>query len=632
MMGNKVESFFNQFTQDPKTSIIGISLVLCTWVIALGIVTGMVFYSQERTGQALVSSQSQNLPAIVLEPADGPAGSFVTIWGEDWPVDDTVLIYVLADGETDIPKFAIASATTDAEGRFVTGFTLPAGPLWENQEQLTFVARSGDNDPVAQAIFKITPVEEGQSTEISPTAVVELPSAVTSVDPLPTSDQTATGLIGPGGISGSGAVPATTEAQTPPDNPQPAQPTVTATTNLNIRSGPGLDYPIIGLLPVGQSAEAIGISADRGWWLISVSGIADGVGWVSAYYVTPQNTNEIATVQAPRLPAPVSITDSWRGEYYPTVNLSGPPALVRNDAAIDFNWGAGSPVSQLPINDYSVRWTRTQTFEEGLYRFHVIVDDGARLYVDEGLVIDDWREGAWRQISGERWLSSGNHNLRLEYYEHTGDSYIQLWWEKVDPVAQNYPDWKGEYWPNRNLSGAPALVRNDTTIDFNWGGGSPGPGLPGDNFSARWTRDWYTNEGRYRLRVMSDDGIRLWVDNHLLIDRWWDGAFDETVEHWLGAGTHQVRLEYYENVGEARVRFWVEWISGPSDSSDDDEPEADFDADRRSGTAPLRVKFDNDSDGDYDDCKWYFGDGDTSRACDDPTHTYHEPGEYTVKL
>ena len=93
MMGSKVKDFFDQFTQDPKTSIISISLVLFVWAIASVIVAGMVFYAQERTGQALVTPQSQNLPAIIPEPATGPVGSFVTIWGDDWPADDTVLIY-----------------------------------------------------------------------------------------------------------------------------------------------------------------------------------------------------------------------------------------------------------------------------------------------------------------------------------------------------------------------------------------------------------------------------------------------------------------------------------------------------------------------------------------------------------
>jgi hypothetical protein len=168
----------------------------------------------------------------------------------------------------------------------------------------------------------------------------------------------------------------------------------------------------------------------------------------------------------------------WQGEYYANRDLGGTQVLVRNDAAINFNWGAGSPASELPADNFSARWTRTLAFDAGLYRFHAIVDDGVRLYVDEALVIDAWGDGSSREVSGERWLSSGNHSLRVEYYEHAGDAVIQVWWEKVNGDTSYYPDWKGEYWSNADLSGSPALVRNDVAIDFDWGTGSPASGLP----------------------------------------------------------------------------------------------------------------------------------------------------------
>ena len=43
-----------------------------------------------------------------------------------------------------------------------------------------------------------------------------------------------------------------------------------------------------------------------------------------------------------------------------------------------------------------------------------------------------------------------------------------MWWDKVSA----YPEWKGEYWPNANLSGNPLVVRNDAKIEFNWGTGT----------------------------------------------------------------------------------------------------------------------------------------------------------------
>lgn len=252
---------------------------------------------------------------------------------------------------------------------------------------------------------------------------------------------------------------------------------------------------------------------------------------------------------------------NWRGAYYANVDLIGNPALVRNDAEIKFNWGRGAPAAGLPADGFSVRWTRSMYFESGTYRFHVSVDDGARVFVDGVSVIDTWHDGALHNITGDYRLSSGQHTLTVEYYERAGDAIMQLWWEKIDV----YPDWKGEYWSNATLSGNPILVRNDVNLDFNWGYNAPATGLPADNFSARWTRKVSFDAATYRFHVIVDDGARLWVDDQLLIGAWRDGATRElTADYPLAAGQHSLRLEYYEHSDKARVSLWWEKTTAAS--------------------------------------------------------------------
>ncbi len=82
--------------------------------------------------------------------------------------------------------------------------------------------------------------------------------------------------------------------------------------------------------------------------------------------------------------------------------------------------------------------------------------------------------------------------------------------------------WYAEYFANRDLSGSPALTRYDDTLHFEWGTGSPGDPVPSDNFSARWTRDEWFETGTYRFSYRSDDGIRIWVGNTLVLDDWRD--------------------------------------------------------------------------------------------------------------
>lgn len=252
----------------------------------------------------------------------------------------------------------------------------------------------------------------------------------------------------------------------------------------------------------------------------------------------------------------------WRGDYFPNRDLTGNPAFVRYDGVLDFDWGTGSPAPGFPADNFSVRWTRDVWLEGGRYRFHALVDDGVRLFVDGDLLIDEWRDGSQRELTAERSLGEGSHSLRVEYYEHTVHARIKVWWQKVG--ADSFPDWKGEYWSNRRLEGNPVLRRNDQTIDFDWGTGSPDPAVPGDNFSARWTRSLTFEEGTYRFYVRVDDGARLWVDDVLLIDEWRDGSSREVRgELSLFQGRHTVRLEYYERTGGARIRLRWERI-GPA--------------------------------------------------------------------
>jgi hypothetical protein len=252
----------------------------------------------------------------------------------------------------------------------------------------------------------------------------------------------------------------------------------------------------------------------------------------------------------------MAVYPDWRGEYWGNSQLSGPPAQLRNDMNINFNWGQGAPGSGLPADNFSARWTRSLTFPEDLYRFTLTVDDGARLYVDNQLVIDEWRTGATRTVTVDKWLSGGAHSLRLEYFENTGQALVQLSWQRPTYFA----DWKGEYWTNQNLQGAPAVIRNDANVDFTWSG-APAEGIPADHFSVRWTRTIRFNDGVFRLYALADDGIRVYIEGRLLIDQWHDSSGDIIYQaETTLSSDDRVTIEYYDNGGNARVRFWYERI------------------------------------------------------------------------
>jgi hypothetical protein len=113
---------------------------------------------------------------------------------------------------------------------------------------------------------------------------------------------------------------------------------------------------------------------------------------------------------------------------------------------------------------------------------------------------------------------------------------------------------KGSYYNTIDLTGSPVLVRTDATVNYDWVLGSPAPSVNVDNFSVRWDGQVEAPvTGAYTFTVRADDGIRLWVNNLLLIDKWIDQAPTE----WSGsisltAGQkYAIKMEYYERGGGA---------------------------------------------------------------------------------
>lgn len=267
-----------------------------------------------------------------------------------------------------------------------------------------------------------------------------------------------------------------------------------------------------------------------------------------------------------RIDGPPPTIHNWRGEYYNNRSLAGDPSLVRDDANLDFQWGANSPAPGVITNDnFSVRWSRPLDLSRGNYRFTITTDDGARLWVNNAKIIDEWREQSVHTYSADIYLPGGVIPIRLEYFEATQDATIRLQWSRLDGGGQPEPTptpasgpWHGEYFANPYLSGSPRFVRNDGAINFNWGVGSPDSSIPSDNFSVRWTRTMSFGSGVHRFTTETDDGVRLYVDGQLLIDRWVDRSRTrDTVEISLAKGNHTVIMEYYEHSNVAVAKLTI---------------------------------------------------------------------------
>jgi hypothetical protein len=274
---------------------------------------------------------------------------------------------------------------------------------------------------------------------------------------------------------------------------------------------------------------------------------------------TPRPNPTLVPSPPPPAPPPTATPTGWVGSFYANRDLNGEPAHTRAENQLAFNWGTGAPAPELPVDGFSARWTRTFATDSGLYRFAAIADDGLRVWVDNQLLIDEWHDATNRTYSVEKALAAGTHTLKVEYYENFGDARLQFWWES----AAAFPQWRGQYYANRDLSGGPLMVREEPVLSFYWGEGAPVADLPADGFSARWTRTLTLDAGAYRFYARADDGVRLFLDDAALIDEWKDTANRTfVVDRAVSSGSHTLRVEYYENLGAAYVAAWWERLDG----------------------------------------------------------------------
>jgi uncharacterized protein YraI len=369
---------------------------------------------------------------------------------------------------------------------------------------------------------------------------------------------------------------------------------VAAYDQVNIRSGPSTAYAVVGSLVLGQSCPIIGRDTSTGWWLIAC---ANGVtGWVSPDVVTvvgdtsnvPSYTvggSAIVAPPEPQAPSQPTTFTGWQASYFANADLSGVPVLVQDVPDINFDWGYGSPSPSVPVDNFSARYARTLNLAPGNYLLTLRMDDGARVFIDSQLVMNDWRVGSVRELQQMVTLN-GSHAFTVEYFEGTGTA--SLFFAITPQAAQPTPtpppppyqpsvptlsvpqdQWRAQYYNNTGLGGSPAAAmyvpRSAYQLDQNWGTGSPAQGVNADYFSAVFEGNFYFAAGDYMFYTQVDDGARLYIDNILVIDAWSDGPKERSNRfNSIGVGYHNIRVEYYEQTGNAYVRAWWTLAGSPA--------------------------------------------------------------------
>ena len=129
----------------------------------------------------------------------------------------------------------------------------------------------------------------------------------------------------------------------------------TATDFINVRTGPGMNFPVLVVAPPGSTAEITGVSSDRAWWQVRVPTTVspNGLAWVSASFVVAQNTSNVPVVNGP--PAPPTVA------AVPPIASAGGCSIVSQSPANNTTFNANTPFTATWVlqNSGSQAWDRT---------------------------------------------------------------------------------------------------------------------------------------------------------------------------------------------------------------------------------------------------------------------------------
>lgn len=431
-------------------------------------------------------------------------------------------------------SYALVPATTELDARLML-LTL-SGPL-EVRASGTLYS-SGNQD--ANAFLVVTALVDAHEAETPVPSATPAPSATPVSAPTATLQPTAT--------------------------PTPGRPpaAVGRFDAVNLRTGPGESYARSGQILRDQRCPLRARNASGAWVELDCQG---AIGWVEARLITldgdamavPEVAVDAPTATATPTPSPTPTATpytflGWRTLYFANTSLDGVPAAVDDLPVLDLNWGTGPARAGLPADAFSVRFERTIDFAPGFYFFRAEADDGIRIYID-GQPMIDALSGAGGLVYRFGSELSGLHTVRVEYVELSGAASVRLAWTQAAATR-----WNAAY------SGLPVVAGGllarmepdggDTQLDYLWGNGSP-TGPYAGSWMARWDATYSFSGGDYLFWAQADDGVRLYLDDLLVLDKWTDGVGEVRNRFLnLGGGEHRVRVEYYQRTGIARLRVW----------------------------------------------------------------------------
>ncbi|UOR11643.1 PA14 domain-containing protein [Halobacillus amylolyticus] len=253
---------------------------------------------------------------------------------------------------------------------------------------------------------------------------------------------------------------------------------------------------------------------------------------------------------------------NWSGAFYNNQTLSG-TSIPASYESLSFNWGNSSPKKGVHSDYFSSRFSKKLTLSQKQdYFVKTFADDGIRVKVDGKTVIDRWSSsaGEFNQAFLPN-LQTGTHEVTVDYFDrrHGATQFADV---------LKFGDWIGYYYDNKSLEGNPMgtkvfYPKSVRSLQFDHGYNSPNvKGIGKGDFSAEFYTAMRIPAGKYVLKTIPDDGIRVYIDGKKALDYWQPSDSKEksniiNVEDKSSGekDVHWIKIEYFENGGKSKLDF-----------------------------------------------------------------------------
>ena len=238
---------------------------------------------------------------------------------------------------------------------------------------------------------------------------------------------------------------------------------------------------------------------------------------------------------------------------------------------VDNNWGMGSPNSYVGPDDFLVRWGAILSEQDASYgrgyvylpvggdwTFCIQIDDGGRLYVDNQLIIDDWRNGSSRMLCSTVNKAAGWYPIEMQYYEAGQMAVARLYFQ--GPPGSGFET--RQIIPSTNLRSC----FPDTALDSN----PPTCTLSGPTSVTVNTSVTYTATGSDAEGNLNE--VEIWKSP--TSNQTWtnvvDGCSGPTCQGTTSfdtEGTYYVSCNAFDTAGnKCSANPWCEWEPNPPDT------------------------------------------------------------------